>query len=181
MTPNAGFGGNSTMESVVLLVNLIHRAIKEQPQGTNLGRATVEALLREYQAERTVRMRQLIDFSALTTKVQAWENVGYKILSRIVPLLPDKMFALQTANLIKGAPKLDFVPAPWDSKGTVAWTSNSKVPLPRDQRSLLPDSKKGKLLGWGSASLLSVSVLLSFFIVFMGTSVTPFNFWEVEK
>jgi hypothetical protein len=164
------------MESVVSLVNLIHSAIKEQPQGTKPGKAAIEALLREYQAERTVRMRQLIDFSALATKVQAWENVGYKILSRIVPWLPDNTFALQAANLIKGAPKLDFVPAPWDSRGTVAWTSNSKVLLPRDQKSLLPSSKKGKWFRWGSAPLVSVGVLLSFFIVLLGTSITPFHF-----
>ena len=153
------------MESIVALTNLIHKAIKEQPQGTKLSKSAVDTLLREYQAERTIRMRQVIDFSALATKIQAWENVGYKILSRILPLLPDNTFAVQAAKLIKGAPKLDFVPASWDSKATVPWESNSNVLLRQDQKSLLPESNKRQLFGSGKTRLVSIGVLLSFVFV----------------
>ncbi|PCG89044.1 Monooxygenase, FAD-binding [Penicillium occitanis (nom. inval.)] len=120
MTPNIGLGGNCAMESVVVLTNLLHKAIKEHPQGKP-DKAAIQNVLHEYQKDRQVRMRQFIDFSSLATKIQAWETTWYKILSRVMPFLPDDTFAKQASILFKAAPKLDFIPVPGNLKGSMKW------------------------------------------------------------
>ncbi|KAF2137749.1 uncharacterized protein K452DRAFT_235327 [Aplosporella prunicola CBS 121167] len=163
MTPNIGLGGNSSMESIVVLTNLLHRAIKDyEARGTKPKKAAIEALLYQYQAERTLRMRQIIDFSALATKVQAWENLGYKIMSRVMPLLPENTFALKTSKLIKAAPKLDFVATPLDTKATIPWEDSSFsviVPTKPYQESTLFSSRKNCL------SVIFVLLLFSFLLL----------------
>ncbi|KAH8645851.1 putative FAD-dependent monooxygenase [Tricladium varicosporioides] len=120
MTPNIGLGGNSSMESVVVLANALNKAVKTDPK-RKPGKAAIEALLAEYQAERYPRMKKVIEFSGLATKIQAWDNIFYKAVSRIMPYLPDTAFANECAKIIKGAPKLDYVPLPEDAKGLVEW------------------------------------------------------------
>ncbi|KAF2143952.1 uncharacterized protein K452DRAFT_224000 [Aplosporella prunicola CBS 121167] len=133
MTPNLGFGGNSSMEGVVALTNLLHRAIKDHnARGTKPDKAAIEAILGQYQAERTARMRPVIDVSALVTKVEAWENLGYKILSRVMPFLPESLIAQQTAKIIQVAPKLEFLPPPRDPKAAVPWISSRTRPSKKE-------------------------------------------------
>lgn len=162
MTPNVGLGGNSSMESVVVLANLLHKAVKQHRNGKPDAGA-IESLLAGYQAERSVRMQQVIDFSGLATKVQAWDNIWYKALSRIMPLLPDNTFALQAGKLIKAASKLDYVPLLDDMKGTVKWEDDEL-----DEKSKRGEQAKS-LLSWAMAPLLSMCMLLSFFYLISPT------------
>ena len=148
------------MESVAVLANLLNKSAKKHHNGKP-DTAALESLLVDYQAQRYVRMQQVIDFSGLATKVQAWDNTWYKALSRIMPLLPDNTMALQAGKIIKAASKLDYVPLPDDMKGTVKWDDD-------ELEELNGKSKRGglqvkSLLSWARAPLLSVCVLLSFF------------------
>ncbi|EED19835.1 FAD-dependent monooxygenase, putative [Talaromyces stipitatus ATCC 10500] len=172
MTPNIGLGGNSAMESIVVLTNLLNKAIKEHPQGKP-DRAALQSLLTEYQKERQVRMRQFIDFSSLATKTQAWENLWYKILSRVIPFLPDDTFAKQASALFKAAPKLDFVPVPGNLKGTVKWDDEV---LEIKNRKVISAPSLGEwtqsMLRWTVKPILSLCVMLSFLFVVRGSKAS---------
>lgn len=156
MTPNVGLGGNSSMESVAVLANLLNKEVKQHPD-SKPDAGAIESLLAKYQAQRSVRMQQVIDFSGLATRIQAWDNLWYKALSRIVPLLPDNTFALQAGKLIKAASKLDYVPLPDDMKGTIVWEDDEL-----DEKSRRGEQAES-LLTRARAPLLSMCVLLSFF------------------
>jgi FAD dependent monooxygenase len=160
MTPNVGLGGNSSMESVAVLANLLNKSAKQHRNGKP-DAAALESLLVNYQAQRCVRMQQVIDFSGLATKVQAWDNIWYRALSRIMPLLPDNTMALQAGKLIKAASKLDYVPLPDDMKGTVKWDDDELEEL--DEKSKRRGLQAKSLLSWARTPLLSMCVLLSFF------------------
>ena len=168
MTPNIGLGGNTAMESVVVLANLLNKAVKEHPHGKP-DRAALQKLLAEYQKKRQKRLQEFIDFSSLATKMQAWETIWYKLFSRIVPFLPDNSFAKQASALFKAAPKLDFVPVPGNPQGTVKWDdevakTETKESMPR------PILGKGtpSMMSWITAPLLSVFALASFFYIVQG-------------
>jgi FAD dependent monooxygenase len=168
MTPNVGLGGNSALESIVVLTNLLHKAIKEHPRGKP-DKATLQGILTQYQKNQQVRMRQIIDFSSLATKIQAWENIWYKILSRVMPFLPDNTFAKQASALLKAAPKLDFVPVPGNVKGTVMWDDEAWDVGNRAGRSKSFIEKGAQsLFSWMTTPLLSLCVVLSFFYVVQG-------------
>lgn len=168
MTPNIGLGGNSGMESVVVLTNLLNKAVKEHPHGKP-DKATLQRLLTEYQTERQVRMRQFIDFSSLATKLQAWETIWYKTLSRVIPFLPDDTFAKQAAALFKAAPKLDFVPVPGNYQGTLKWDDDVLEAGAKEAKSRQFAGKGARnILSWTTTPLLSACVLLSFYFMVQG-------------
>lgn len=159
MTPNIGLGGNSSMESVVALANLLDGAVKAHPQGKP-DKAMIEDMLAEYQRSRSGRMRKIVDFSSRATKMQAWDNLWYKALSYILPLLPETTFAVQLSKLIKGAPKLDYVPLPDDTHvGTWKWEDEERE---EEKAKKGGESVKKSLSIRPQVSFLSMCVLLSF-------------------
>ncbi|KAJ6142752.1 hypothetical protein N7471_002205 [Penicillium samsonianum] len=81
MTPNVGLGGNSAMESIVLLSNLLNRAIELHPDD-HPDAKIVEQVLSEYQSLTKERMRKVIDFSNLATRIQAWDTPFHKNCKR---------------------------------------------------------------------------------------------------
>ncbi|KAJ5918466.1 FAD-dependent monooxygenase [Penicillium verhagenii] len=133
MTPNVGLGGNSAMESIVLLSNLLNRAIQVHPGGRPDAKL-VEQVLSEYQSLTKERMRKIIDFSNLATRIQAWDTPFHKLLSRVVPFLPDTTFAKQAAQLIKASRKLEYVQLPKrDVTGTMPWDDELQL-APNDSK-----------------------------------------------
>ncbi|KAJ5765405.1 hypothetical protein N7520_004964 [Penicillium odoratum] len=129
MTPNVGLGGNSAMESIVLLSNQLKRAIEIHPGG-HPDAKIVEQMLSEYQSLTKERMRKIIDFSNLASRIQAWDTPFHKLLSRVVPYLPDTTFAKQAAQLIKASRKLEFVKLPKRSvTGTMPWDDEVKLAM----------------------------------------------------
>ncbi|KAF7590326.1 hypothetical protein BBP40_002976 [Aspergillus hancockii] len=128
MTPNIGLGGNASMESITVLSNLLRRAVQAHPSGKP-DKKMLETVLEEYQTLRYDRMAKIIHFSSEATKMQAWDSLYYKAISRILPFLPDNTVAKQTGELIKGAAKLDYVPTSAARKGTIAWDDEGHRPL----------------------------------------------------
>ncbi|KAH8429233.1 FAD-dependent oxidoreductase [Aspergillus melleus] len=128
MTPNIGLGGNASMESVVVLSNLLHRAVQAHPSGKP-DKKMLETILEEYQTLRYDRMQKVIHFSGEATRLQAWDSLYYKTLSRVIPYFPDTTSAKRTAELIKAAAKLDYVPTSPARKGTVAWEDDGQRAL----------------------------------------------------
>ena len=144
------------MESVVVLSNLLHRAVQAHPSGKP-DKKMLGAILEEYQTLRYDRMQKIIHFSGEATRLQAWDSLYYKAMSRIVPYLPDTMSAQKTGELIKGAAKLDYVPTSPARKGTVAWEDEAQRALGTHQAAV---SSFRRLI---QIPVFLLSVVLSFF------------------
>lgn len=183
MTPNIGLGGNSGMESVVALTNLLQNAIHPEQDAASPARKldfpALQGILTTYQTERQARMRKIIDFSGLATKTQAWETLGHKLMSRIVPFLPDDTFAKQATALFKGAPSLNFVPVPGKYRGTVSWDDETttlrpsmRTPVREQNLRLSWSSKPKKASYWFTTPMLGFGIaLMSLFLFVQGAKV----------
>ncbi|OOQ83533.1 FAD binding domain protein [Penicillium brasilianum] len=160
MTPNVGLGGNSAMESIVLLSNLLNRAIQIHPGGRP-DIKLVEQVLSEYQTLTNERMRQIIDFSNLATRIQAWDTLFHKILSRVVPFLPDTTFAKQAAQLIKASRKLEYVQLPKRAvRGTMPWDDELHLALSESK-----SGKENSAASFQGIPILVLCMALSCFLI----------------
>ncbi|KAI9369639.1 hypothetical protein BJX61DRAFT_545412 [Aspergillus egyptiacus] len=109
VTPNLALGGNSTMESVVVLCNHLHRTVVAH-QGGRVSRATLRKVFSAYQAEREGRMHEIAKLSSLITRVQAWDGWAIKVLaSWVLPFQADHKLSDQMGEVIAAAPKLDYI------------------------------------------------------------------------
>ncbi|KAI1444244.1 FAD/NAD(P)-binding domain-containing protein [Annulohypoxylon stygium] len=108
VTPNIALGGNSGMESVVVLCNNLSRMLKEQG-GVKPNQATIEKYLEKYQEEQRHRIWWIMKFSGLITNVQAWESWFAKFVALwVLPLLPDRSIALALSIIVWTAPSLEI-------------------------------------------------------------------------
>ena len=115
ITPNMALGGNSGMESVVVLTNHLRRMLDQQ-RGGRPSKTSLNTTFQAYQDERLPRMRRIMEFSSLISRVQAWDNPFLKWMSiYFLPYLPERKLANDLGEIIRKAPKLDFVPlGPWN-------------------------------------------------------------------
>ncbi|PVH72165.1 FAD/NAD(P)-binding domain-containing protein [Cadophora sp. DSE1049] len=104
--PNIALGGNSGMESVVVLCNHLERMMKNKETPSS---ATIDKVFAAYQDERLDRMKQISNLSSFITRIQAWDSLWHRFLGTwVLPLQPDRAMADQMGEIMRGAPKLDF-------------------------------------------------------------------------
>ena len=109
------------MESVVELVNSLHR-LKTSHPNRRPSRATLSAAFQKYQQSRIARMQEIMEFSSLITNVSAWNGVWNKLLALYVfPNSNKATMADKIAEILRKAPKLDFVPLREHKQGSVQW------------------------------------------------------------
>ena len=121
ITPNMALGGNSGIESVVVLTNHLRRMLEEQ-YGGRPSTANIDTTFKAYQDERLPRMRQIMEFSSLVSRVQAWDNLLLKWMSiYFIPYLPKRKMANDLGEIIRKAPKLDFVPLGQWNESLLEW------------------------------------------------------------
>lgn len=114
------------MESVVVLCNHLRQMMATQC-GAKPSQATLNKVFAAYQAERQPRMKHIMDYSSLITNVQAWRTPLYKLLATwVLPLQPDRAVADQLGEIIRYAPKLDFVDVAGFPSGRLAWMDESR-------------------------------------------------------
>lgn len=115
-------GGNAAMESIVSLSNHLQRMVKRQ-QGARPSAATLNRLFAAYQTERIERVRYMMNFSGLISKMQAQVTPWHRIANNwVLPLLPDRGIANRMKPYIAAGLKLEYVPVTADFKrGLVPW------------------------------------------------------------
>ncbi|KKK22258.1 hypothetical protein P175DRAFT_0477239 [Aspergillus ochraceoroseus IBT 24754] len=148
VTPNIALGGNSAMESIVVLCNHLAQTVAAH-QGARLSRATLGKVFRQYQRDRVQRVRGIMELSSLITRVQAWDGIVPKFVACwVLPFQADHKLTDQLGELIRKAPKLDYVQVgrgfaqgrlPWEGeknghaldkgKTMMSWASKSAVYL----------------------------------------------------
>ncbi|KAI9164120.1 FAD-dependent monooxygenase DEP2 [Paramyrothecium foliicola] len=126
VTPNIALGGNSAMESIVVLCNHLQRMIRAQ-HGAKPSLATLEKTFKAYQTERHARVKGVMELSGLITKVQAWETPFHKFLATwALPLQPDRTVANQLGEIIRGGPKLEYVELKDFARGRLPWKDEER-------------------------------------------------------
>ena len=114
------------MESVVSLVNKLNRVLKTHPS-VKPSRAQLNAIFHAYQEERIPRMRKIMDFSRVITRVQAWDGTLMKCIALyVLPWQNERKLGEQIGELIKGAPKFDFIPMSQYNKRRIRWDDEVK-------------------------------------------------------
>lgn len=112
------------MESIALLSSLLHRELTAHPK-VNPSRSTLIKLFQQYQDQRIPRMKKILEFSNLITRVQAWDGWLMKAVAIwVLPYQKDSKLGEDIGEIIKGGEKLDFVPIKsrigkirWDDEG----------------------------------------------------------------
>ncbi|KAF2726640.1 FAD binding domain protein [Polyplosphaeria fusca] len=128
VTPNIALGGNSSMESAVVLCNHLHRML-DQHAGAKPSRDSIRKAFDMYQKERIPRMKEILEFSSLITRVQAWETPMLKFIANwVLPYQADRGIADQLGEIIRRAPKLNWVDTNDFGKGRLAWQDEEKQP-----------------------------------------------------
>lgn len=115
------------MESVVVLSNHLRRML-DAHDGGKPSRATLSKVFAAYQKEREPRMKEIMDFSGLITRLQAWDSILLKFLANwIIPYQPDVKIADQLGDIVKKAPKLEFTELENFEVGRVKWEDENIV------------------------------------------------------
>jgi hypothetical protein len=166
ITPNIALGGNSSMESIVTLVNGLETMLQEHA-GAKPSRATLKRVFTEYQRARKPRMHDIMQYSSLLTKLQAWDNPVLRFAATwVVPYLPDRIVADDLSKrFIATAPKLDRVPvSPSFGKGALVQFADYQQPngvSPAPTSSVPPTTRLRDPASSSSTSPKKLSVLVA--------------------
>jgi 2-polyprenyl-6-methoxyphenol hydroxylase-like FAD-dependent oxidoreductase len=111
MTPNAGAGGNSAIESAAALANALYD-LQKSNLNKHPSRKDIEAGLTAFQKSRQERASAVLKLANKVTRIQALRTLSDRILSLwAMPLLGD-FGADLGVDLYIGATKLDYLPVP---------------------------------------------------------------------
>ncbi|KAF4996344.1 hypothetical protein FDECE_12488 [Fusarium decemcellulare] len=120
-TPNAGLGLNNGIQDVVMLCNSLQKTVS----AGDTSQRVLNEIFHEYQKVRKEKLQSDASRSAGMTRMQAWENTKYYLLSRYVmssPLVEHLLIEFLASRGMREAPVLDYVPCEEPLKGKVAWT-----------------------------------------------------------
>ena len=126
MTPNAGVGGNSAIESAAALTNELKRLVGDQ---TNIPtRQATEAALLRYEDVRRFRAHGVSQTAAFVTRMHAMSSIFHRLfVYHIIPWAGDYFLDLQD-DMHCGAVMLDFVSPPSRSlKGNMPFNPTSGI------------------------------------------------------
>lgn len=170
------------MESVVVLCNHLHALLHPRnPPNPNPNPnasipkpddAALNTLFSSYQSARRARMQQILQLSSLVTRIQAWDTPWHRFLgSWVLPFLPDRATADQIGEIIRAAPKLEFVDTKGFPGGRMEWDEHkgNEGGMRVDMKGKERNRGGGGL--WGKGSLVgAVAALLVIWGVAQGVA-----------
>ncbi|KAL3474475.1 hypothetical protein BJX99DRAFT_271659 [Aspergillus californicus] len=148
VTPNAGHGGNTAIESAVTLANLLYDATNSRGGASSLSYDEALAVFEQYQNTRNERVAKACAMSAMGTRLQAMDNFIWKFLGlNIMPLFGEETEVSASSELLLGGESLKFV-AYKGRAGTIPWEGWTPQSL-TDQTIILSSQ-------WFGANILSI-------------------------
>ncbi|PWY88175.1 monooxygenase [Aspergillus heteromorphus CBS 117.55] len=109
MTPNAGQGGNSAIESAVTLANSLAKLLQSKH---SIQIDDVDLCLQAWQKSRKPRLTKIWNSARDLTRLEACETFKHKLISlHLLPYLRAMLLDKASADII-GAEKLDCLPLP---------------------------------------------------------------------
>jgi 2-polyprenyl-6-methoxyphenol hydroxylase-like FAD-dependent oxidoreductase len=127
MTPNAGAGGNSAIESAAALANALYN-LKKTTIGKTPNRKDIENALAGFQQKRQDRAHAVQQLANRVTRMQALKSMADRIMTFwVIPLLGDFPADLGM-DFIIGATKIDYLPVPVRSlKGNMPFNPDQGI------------------------------------------------------
>ena len=117
MTPTAGQGGNTAIESVAVLANLLHNAkSRESP----LDYDGACKMFQKYHESRIGRVLDIAESSGAMTRIQALDTPFWEFMARLVPVLGEEWEINSTSDLLCKSEALHFVKYK-GREGTIPW------------------------------------------------------------
>lgn len=145
VTPNAGFGGNTAIESAAVLSNLLSQAINTNKGTLPLAENEISAIFKQYHQIRVSKVSQACTLSAIMTRIEAMDNWLYRMAAvRVLPSLGEEKFFMLEAEMLLGADRINFIPdktqpsiIPWQgwtveqlaADHKITWVSSQKIVL----------------------------------------------------
>ena len=164
VTPNAGFGGSTAIESAVTLTNHLNAALKMHPN-KKPSDVEINEALQAYRDERTPRVTEMFWVSWALTRLQAFDGWPMYILQRwLLPIMGLDWVGKNVAESCCGAPQLNFVPFT-QRTGTMKWKDTKTNATPRPPKTL-GDPSKAK--GSNGTAFVSAALLLCSFLWLAG-------------
>jgi 2-polyprenyl-6-methoxyphenol hydroxylase-like FAD-dependent oxidoreductase len=126
MTTHLGLGFNHGIQDVVVLCNRLHKSLQATPS-ENVDASTLTNVFAKYAA---VRMSSLCSLkgdiykSGLETRMHAWHNLGYYVLSRylsVPSVVEDWVMRYMMAPEFRKGQVLDYVLKEEPMKGKMCW------------------------------------------------------------
>jgi len=132
-TQNAGYGGQTAVESAAQLANLLYDATQAKGQNT-LELAEITEIFKKYRIARKVRVDNAFHASGLVTRMHATENSLLGVAGRhILPFLGEAFEVNGASSFMIGGPSLKFVEKkgktgviPWEG-----WDPDTIIPHSR--------------------------------------------------
>jgi hypothetical protein len=127
-TPDAGQGGNAAIESAAAFTNRIYALVeKHKSAGTKPSLEEVDQTLKAYQAKREIRVSAILEAANAVTRLRALKTVSDRVITRyVLPFAGDFMADL-FSHFVIGAEKLDCLPIPERSVGTMPFNATQGV------------------------------------------------------
>jgi FAD dependent monooxygenase len=155
VTPHAGLGGNTAIESAAALVNLICDGLREKGP-LAMSCEDVGAILEKYQNTRNKRVAKVHTISFASARLQGLESYLWRALAvMLVPLMGEEFEVSGCSDLLLGGAPLRFIPykgrngiIPWDG-----WSSQSMADKRTEQLPAFPG------LEVSSVALISLAVM----------------------
>ncbi|TAQ89191.1 hypothetical protein B7494_g2482 [Chlorociboria aeruginascens] len=158
ITPNIALGGNSGIESISVLTNLLRALIAPHPN-VRPSRAALNDVFQKYQEIRIPRMHQISQYSNLITRVQAWDGYLMKFIALyVLPYQPADKVSKDMAKIMKAAPKLDFIPIRYGPK-KIRWDDEDS-PSPTAKNNGGGKGPQGLTLSFLGVVIALVSVIV---------------------
>lgn len=120
MTADLGLGANIAVEDAVILSNILHRNLKDNPNH-HPTQAELTSMFAEYQEKQYDRVKGFADVSGKATRAHSYDSLlGKLFATRISPLLYEMQFKSLAMAWAK-APKLDYVPVRTIDESAPGW------------------------------------------------------------
>ncbi|KAJ4260007.1 hypothetical protein NW757_001959 [Fusarium falciforme] len=129
-TPNAGLGLNNGIQDVVMLCNSLRNAVCDSSDGPS--HSVLKEIFDEYQKVRTQTLQSDASRSAGMTRMHAWENTKYYLLSRYIMssrLVEHLLINFLGARGMRESLVLDYVPCEEPMRGKVPWRHAMPEPV----------------------------------------------------
>ncbi|KAJ6031555.1 monooxygenase [Penicillium herquei] len=125
MTPNAGYGGNSAIESAASLTNYLTQILK---QNTSPGTEDISTCLKNWQTHRQLRLAQVWKSSHDLTRLEACETFKDRLISlHLLRFLKNTMINRGSAIFV-GAERVESLPLPVRSlQGTMPFLNGVEI------------------------------------------------------
>lgn len=180
VTPNMALGGNLGIESIVVLTNLLHRALADRKGRGKLSTAELDALFEQYQVHQHPRARSIFEISSFISRVQAWDTAWMKFSSiHIAPRMNPRALPDAVGEIVRKAAVLDFLPLAKDPAARMQW-ENGKEDAERAAAAVVARTS-GTAVVSADRSWPATSVQDIFEIIFGGAIALPFFLWVLTR